>query len=85
MERPSIELSFQKNEVYEVGAALLALLACPEDESQRLGGLQASLCARALLLTYSDDSEDPKPIIVKPMYVFRPKKRVERDVRYVAK
>src|SRR5271157_3263408 len=57
-ERPSFELSFQRDKVYEVGASLLALLACPDDKSERPGELQASLCARALRLTYSDDSDD---------------------------
>ena len=85
MERPCYHLSFQRDKVFEVGAALLALLACPDDKSERPGELHASLCAIALRLKYSDDSDDPTPIIAKPMHVFRPKKRVERDVRYVAK
>lgn len=85
MGRPSFELNFQRDQVYEVGASLLALLACPDDKSERPGELQASLCARALRLKYSDDSDDLTPITVKPMYVFRPKERVDRDVGFVVK
>src|SRR5208282_4372308 len=49
MEQPSVSLSFQRNEVYQVGAALLVLLACPIDKSDRAGELHASLCAKASL------------------------------------
>jgi hypothetical protein len=86
MERRTIQLSFQQSEVYEVGAALLVLLACPQEKSEaRLGDLQASLCAKAIWLKNFAEPDNTTPITVKPPYVFRDSKRIDRDVSFVSK
>jgi hypothetical protein len=36
MDRPTFVWSFERNQVYEVGAALLVLLACPDEKSPSL-------------------------------------------------
>ena len=86
MERRSVKLSFQRSEVYEVGAALLVLLSYPVEKSEtRNGDLHASLCALALWRRYLDDPNDTTPITAKPQYIFRDWKRIIRDVSLVNK
>jgi hypothetical protein len=78
------ELSFGRSEVYECGAALLVLLACPEEESDRQGDLHAS-CGKALWLQHLADPNSIAPISVKPQYVFRDRAVIDRDFGFVAK
>lgn len=86
MERRSVHLSFEGNEVYEVGAALLVLLSCPVEKSEiRNGDLHASLCALAPWRRYLDDPNNTTPITAKPQYLFREWKRIVRDVSLVDK
>src|SRR3974390_3255964 len=46
-----VELSFERSEIYECGAALLSVLACPKpsDEAKR-SQLLVSLCGKAIWL-----------------------------------
>ena len=71
MDRESFELSFQRRHVYEVGAALLVLLTCPEAKSEaRLGDLYASLCAKALWLQHLSDHESTRNFIKQQLVAF---------------
>jgi len=79
-------LSFERSEVYEYGAALLAVLACAREVGEdRCLQLHLSLCGKALRLKHWASPDDWTPIVVKPQYVFRDRKTIERDVAYVAK
>lgn len=71
-------------EVYESGAALVTLLACPESihSDHDLGDFQASLCAMILQARASQDAEwAAAPQMFKPLYAFRPDKTIARDLR----
>jgi len=86
MDRPTFVWSFERSHVYEVGAALLVLLACPEEKSDiQRGELHASLCARALWNGFLSNREDTTPITVKPQYVFREIKLFNRHSHSIVK
>jgi len=79
-------LSFERNEVYECGAALLTILANPQEiDGERSGQLYLSLCGKALWLRRWLSPEDCTPITVKPQYVFRDYQSIDRDVGFVVK
>jgi hypothetical protein len=80
------DLSFERNEVYECGAALLTVLANPtEIDGARSLELYLSLCGGALWLRHSLNPEDGAPITVKPKYVFRDPKINDRHAGFVAR
>ena len=81
-----IDVSFTQMEVYECGAKLLALLACPADsEEARREELYLSLCGRALWSRYLAAPDDWTPITVRPQHVFRHPDRIDSDVAFVGK
>lgn len=80
------DLSFDRSEVYECGAALLTVLACAKQvDEQKSVQLYLSLCGKALWLKHLMAPNDWTPITVKPQYVFRDPKTIDRDVRIVEK
>ena len=81
MERRAVNLSFQRSEEYESGAALL-----PQEKSEvRLGDLHGSLCARALWVRHLAHPDDTTAITAKPQYIFRDTQGIERHVKFVSK
>ena len=81
MERRAVNLSFQRSEEYEFGAALL-----PQEKSEvRLGDLHGSLCARALWVRHLAHPDDTTAITAKPQYIFRDTQGIERHVKFVSK
>jgi hypothetical protein len=81
-----IDISFARMEVYECGAMLLALLACPnESEEGKRAELYLSLCGRALWSRYSAAPDDWTPITVRPQHVFRHPDQIDADVGFVGK
>ena len=81
-----IDISFARMEVYECGAKLLALLACPaESEEAKRRELFLSLCGRALWSKHLAASDDWTPITVGPQQVFRHPDRIDSDVAFVGK
>src|SRR5438067_1372785 len=74
-----------KIEVFEAGAALLALLAHPEaNRVDKRSELHASLCALALRTIYSSDPESAvRPQLIKPIYAFRSEREINTDMRTV--
>jgi hypothetical protein len=82
----TFEYSFERNEVYECGAALLTVLTCARNgDDERSLHLYLSLCAKALWLKHIMDPDNCTPIVVNPRYVFRDRKTIDRDVAFVAK
>jgi hypothetical protein len=82
----SFDLSFERDEVYECGAVLLTVLALPKQVAEEKSSqLYRSLCGKALWLTHVAAPNDLTPIMVKPQYVFRDRKIIDRDVRIVEK
>jgi hypothetical protein len=80
------DVSFERNEIYECGAVLLTVLACPKNISEpRSFELYLSLCGKALWLKHKTTPDDWTPITVKPPYVFRDPKDIDSDVRFVEK
>lgn len=80
-----IDLSFERNEVYECGAALLTAFANPKDiDGERSHQLFLSLCGSAVWLRHLLNPADETPIKVKPRYVLRDRKAIDRDVKYAA-
>ena len=81
-----LDENFEHEEVYERGAILLTALACPqESDAARSLQLYLSLCGKALWLKHLMKPEDWTPIQVRPQYVFRDPKVIDRDVAYVVK
>ncbi len=81
-----IELNFERNEIYECGATLLSVLACPKaSDEDKWPELHASLCRKALLIKYMLAQDDWTPVPVKLRYVFRDAKRVDRDFQFVGR
>ena len=73
-------------EVYERGAVLLTALAYPQQsDPTRSLQLYLSLCGKALWLKHLMEPGDWTPIQVRPQYVFRDPKVIDRHVAYVAK
>lgn len=86
MDRPTFVWNFERSEVYEIGAALLVLLAYPDDKSDaEMGDLHASLCARALWNRHVLNPDDTTPTAVKPQYQFREIEQFERDNNFTVK
>jgi hypothetical protein len=80
------EINLERDEVYECGAALLAVLACANEVGEeRRDQLHLSLCGKALWLRHLENPDDWTPIMVKPQYVFRDREVIDRDVAFVAK
>ena len=79
-------LNLRQNEAYECGALFLTVLAYPSElDSERSFQLYLSLCARALWLAHARNPNSWAPIIVKPAYVFRDTKEIDRDVAIAEK
>jgi hypothetical protein len=80
-------INFRENEVYECGATLLTLLACPRDDEQGSfrSDLHASLCAHFLWATHLSDPDDNRPISVKPFYVFRAREVIDRHTALIGR
>lgn len=87
MNPQQVNIDFNQNPVYEGGATLLALLACPANArlANRNADLHASLCGRALWTHHLSNLEDWTRITVKPQHVFRDAKVIDRDTNFVAK
>jgi hypothetical protein len=80
------EITLRAEEAYELGAALLVLIArADEKPPPEPGELLASLCGRALWARYLSVPDDLAPITVKPQYVFRETRTIDRDTAYVGK
>jgi hypothetical protein len=78
--------SLESKETYERGALLLTVLAgAKEIDEERSLQLYLSLCGHALWVRHLTQPDDWTPITVKPQYVFRDPKIIERDASYVAK
>jgi len=79
-----IRPDFERNETYECGAALLAVLAYPgpSDDDKR-AELLVSLCGKSIWIKFLSAPDDMTPVPVKLPYVFRDTKRVDRDVRTI--
>jgi hypothetical protein len=80
------DISFERNEIYECGAELLSVLACPKesDEAKRFQ-LRVSLCGKAIWLKHMMAQDDWMPVPVKLQYVFRDSKDIKRDVNFVTR
>ena len=79
-----LDVSFERNEIYECGAVLLTLLACPKElDKPRSSELFLSLCGKALWLKRLTSPDDWSPITVKPTYVFRHPYTIDREVHFV--
>jgi hypothetical protein len=85
--RQEIEINFQNNEVYECGARLVAVLACPVDDdgNSRRANIRASLCRHAIEYLYLTNPDDWRPKPVKLQYVFRDAKTAERETKFAAR
>jgi hypothetical protein len=82
----SFDLSFERDEVYECGAVLLTVLALPRQVGEeRSSQLCWSLCGKALWHKHMMAPDDWTPITVKPQYVFRDRRIIDRDARIVEK
>jgi hypothetical protein len=81
-----IDVSFTQMQVYECGAKLLALLACPaESEQAKREELYLSLCGRALWSRYLASPDDWTSITIRPHQVFRHPDRIDSDVAFVGR
>jgi hypothetical protein len=81
-----IDENLKYDEVHERGARLLTALSHPQQsDPTRSLQLYLSLCGRALWLKHLMKPEDWTPIQVRPQYVFRDPKVIDRHVAYVAK
>ena len=80
------EVSFERSEIHECGAALLTVLTAPQGsvDDERADRF-TSLCAKGIELEHLMNPDAETPITVKPKYVFRDREIVDRDVRYVAR
>jgi hypothetical protein len=76
-------IDFERNEVIECGAMLLALIAYPEDDANETRRCNSfgSLCAFALRARYENTAEENVPQSMKPIYAFRSETTVEREVK----
>jgi hypothetical protein len=79
MKQEPVNLSPEVSQVYEVGAAMVVLLVCPDAKSQfRRADLYASLCAKAFSTLHSSDPDNAEPIAVRPQHVFRGAKLIDQ-------
>jgi hypothetical protein len=76
-------IDFERDEVYESGATLLALIAYPEDDANdtRRSNAAASLCAYALRLRYQNTPEENVLQRMKPIHAFHNEELIDRDIR----
>src|SRR5271157_2548914 len=82
MSKTEFELDFSRSPVYEVGAALISLLALPQGDEKAWGNLMASLCHLALKGQYFlDDTEPISAQAIKPDYAFRSDDEIHRDLK----
>jgi hypothetical protein len=80
------DVSLKGKEVYERGATLLTVLAYPnERDAERRLQLYLSLCGRALWLRHVIEPDDWMPITVRPQYVFRDRKIIDRHVAFAGR
>jgi hypothetical protein len=73
-------------EIYEIGTALAAILACPPGvgDDEKRSRYQIVLCAEALRAKYGWDEEwRNKPQHIKPIYAFHPLRAVKRDINTI--
>jgi hypothetical protein len=76
-------LRLDQSELYEVGALLLtAIVSAQNFDNDQSQELFRSLCARALRLQYLANPDDMTPIKVKPQYVFREAKSINKDLAF---
>lgn len=77
------DFNFERKEVYECGAALLAVVACARAvDDEKSSELYRSLCGHALWRRYLKSPDDWTPITVRPQYVFRDRKLIDQHVAY---
>jgi hypothetical protein len=82
----SFDVSFERDEVYECGALLLTVLACAKNvDDQRSHHVYLSPCGKALWHEHLKAPDDWTPITVKPQYVFRDRRIINRDIAFVAR
>src|SRR5690242_16422207 len=76
-------VDFNRVEVYEAGAVLLSVLACPGDREEEMrAGVHASLCHHALRVICEIDPDWAlSPQRMKPIYALRTSAEVRRDLR----
>jgi hypothetical protein len=79
---PQYTIDFERNEIHECGATLLALIAYPEDDANdtRRSNAFGSLCVFALRARYENTVEENFPQRMKPIYVFRSETIMNRDL-----
>jgi hypothetical protein len=87
MNPQQVKIDFNKNPVYEGGATLLALLACPANgrSENRNAGLHASLCGKALWAYHLSNPENAIRTTVNLQHVFRDAKVIDRETNFVAR
>ena len=87
MNPQQVKIDFNQYPVYEGGATLLALLACPANcrSEDRNAGLHASLCGRALWASHLSNPENATRTTVKLQHVFRDAKVIDRETNFVAR
>jgi hypothetical protein len=79
-----IQLNFERDEIYECGAALLTVLACPEaSDDDKRADLHASLCGKAVWIKSLLVQDDLTPVPVKLQHFFLDAKRIDRDFLFV--
>jgi hypothetical protein len=87
MNPQQVKIDFNQYPVYEGGATLLALLACPANcrSEDRNAGLHASLCGGALWASHLSNPENATRTTVKLQHVFRDAKVIDRETNFVAR
>lgn len=81
-------IDFDRLEVYEAGATLLTLLACPsaKDTDEVRGGFHATLCSLALQVQAVIQPEWARsPQSIKPLYFLRSDRDIARDLKLLAR
>jgi hypothetical protein len=76
-------VDFNRVEVYEAGAMLLSVLACPGDREEEMrAGVHASLCHHGLRVICENNPDWAlSPQRMKPIYALRTSPEVRRDLR----
>ena len=83
MGETAIEFDFAHSRVYEVGAALLALLALPDGSEMERVNLMATLChLRWRGLVESDSPEAASEQLVRPNYLTRTDDQIRTDLKF---
>ena len=82
----NLKLRLDQSELYERGALLLtAIVSAQNFGDDRSQELFHSLCAKALWFRHIAAPDDVTPITVKPQYVFRELKTIDKDFAFVGK